>query len=80
MVKRYFWNLLLALDHLLNAIFGGEPDETLSSRWGKLARENHKFSMFMCKLLHILDEGHCERSIIYDRGKPAIRTKYVPPE
>jgi hypothetical protein len=32
---RYFWNLLIAVDQLFNTVFGGDPDETLSSRMGK---------------------------------------------
>lgn len=31
----YFWNLLLAIDQLGNAILGGWHDETISSRVGK---------------------------------------------
>jgi hypothetical protein len=32
---RYIWNLLIALDQLLNTILNGQPDETLSSKMGK---------------------------------------------
>ena len=77
MVKRYIWNLLISIDQLANTILGGYPDETLSSRWGKLARKNHKFSMFMCKVLHIFDKGHCEKSIEYDEGIKVV-VRYVP--
>lgn len=31
-LKLYFWNLLIALDQLANALLAGEPDETLSAR------------------------------------------------
>ena len=35
-MKRYIWNLAVSLDQLVNTIFGGYPDETISSRLGKL--------------------------------------------
>lgn len=35
MVKKYIWNILVALDDLLNAITFGDPQETMSSRMGK---------------------------------------------
>lgn len=47
MVKRYIWNLLIAIDQLFNALLFGDPDETLSSRMGKRARLGCKFSVFV---------------------------------
>lgn len=32
-MKKYFWNLSLALDLLVNAVFWGE--QTISARWGE---------------------------------------------
>lgn len=34
-MKRYLFNILLALDQLGNVLTGGFPDETMSSRMGK---------------------------------------------
>ena len=34
-LKKYIWNMLIAFDQFVNAIFGGDPDETISSRVGK---------------------------------------------
>lgn len=31
-LKRYLWNLLIALDQLANTLLAGWPDETLSAR------------------------------------------------
>jgi len=39
-VGRYFWNIALTLDQTLNTFCGGDPDETVSSRYGKLLRKN----------------------------------------
>lgn len=40
-MKKYVWNLLIAVDQLCNAILGGDPDETISSRLGKWARSGY---------------------------------------
>lgn len=34
-MPKYVWNLLIALDQLGNAIFGGNPDSTISGRIGR---------------------------------------------
>lgn len=34
-MKKYIWNVLIALDQLGNALTGGFADETMSSRMGK---------------------------------------------
>jgi hypothetical protein len=35
MIKKYIWNILIAIDQFFNAVFGGDPDETISSRLAK---------------------------------------------
>jgi ribosome biogenesis GTPase A len=69
MVKRYVWNLLISVDQLINALLAGAPDETLSSRMGKHVRKNDcVLCKIICRLLNIIDKGHCERSIEEDEG------------
>lgn len=34
-MKKYLWNLALAFDLLVNAIFWGERYQTISARWGE---------------------------------------------
>lgn len=68
-MKRYIWNLLISLDQLANAILAGDPDETISSRMGKRARQGDKLGITVCKVLNFFDEGHCERVIELDEGK-----------
>ena len=70
MIKRYIWNLLISLDQLANTLFAGDPDETISSRMGKRARKGDKLGITVCKFLNFFDEGHCEKSIEADEGKP----------
>ena len=71
-MKKYFKNLLIALDQLLNTIFNGAPDETVSSRWGRAERRgDSKIAHLGCAVLDKLDQGHCEDSIEYDeKGDP----------
>lgn len=71
MLKRYFWNLLVAVDQLANTVAGGDPDETLSSRLGK-RRRNCRLCYWLCRLLDRISPRHCERSIEPDEGKDAL--------
>ena len=69
-MKRYLWNLLVALDQLANTILAGDPDETISSRAGKyVLRGRGWFPCQFCKLLAMFDQNHCEKNIEYDEGK-----------
>lgn len=64
------WTLAVAHDQLANAAFGGDEDETISSRAGKAAREGKCWACVFCRLLDRLDPNHCEKSIESDEGKP----------
>lgn len=71
MVKKYIWNLLIAIDQLFNTIFAGDPDETVSSRMGKhIAKHDCPFCNFMCGLLNLIQKDHCIKSIEKDEGEP----------
>jgi len=72
-IKRYLWNLLISLDQLVNTLFLGNPDETISSRCGKKIRKVRKdpsvtcyFCGYLCYLLNIIDTNHCKESIEED--------------
>ena len=70
-MKRYAWNLLIALDQFANTVLGGYPDETISSRAAKAARAGRRWGCILCRLLDQIDKGHCEKSIEADEGDPA---------
>jgi hypothetical protein len=73
MVGRYFWNILIALDQLLNTLFLGDPDETISSRAGKYAAQRRGwFPCALCRLLDKIDPHHCAKSIEADEGGRSI--------
>lgn len=74
---RYIWNILIAIDQLGNALLAGDPDETMSSRFGKWLDEPRgtwrwRIAYFICRLLHLLDKGHCEKTIELDEGANAV--------
>lgn len=64
---------MLAFDRLVNALFGGDSKETISSRTGKYAAK--RSGWFPCKLCRFLDwvkKDHCKNSIESDVGKDAV--------
>jgi len=66
---RITFRWLIAYDQLGNALAFGDPDETISSRAGKCARTGkNRPCYWLCRVLHVLDKRHCEKSIEYDEG------------
>ena len=74
-IKKYFWNNLIAFDQQVNTLFCGDPDETISSRMGKLVRSGKcPLCYWICThFLHKLDPDHCRKSIEEDEGEDEIR-------
>lgn len=68
--KRYCLNLLIAFDQLTNALAGGDPDETISSRLGKY----HSNSVLgkTVNALFFWQKNHIQESIEEDEGSNAI--------
>lgn len=60
--------VFVGADQTLNAAIGGSEDETISSRAGKGARRGVWRYCLLCRLLDLVDPGHCERSIEPDEG------------
>lgn len=71
-LKKYIWNVLIAIDQLANALLLGDPDETISSRIGKIRHKN-KFADFLSRLLHLIDKNHVEESREDDEGSDEIK-------
>jgi len=68
----YVLNNFIALDQLVNAMTGGDHDETISSVLGK--HKKCKFCRAACWLLGLLDKDHCVKSIELDEGGRSVRT------
>lgn len=76
-IGKYILNVLVGIDQLANTIVGGDPDETLSSRFYKWRLEpkdsfRYKAGHFMCRLLHWFDKDHCDKVVELDEGKDAV--------
>lgn len=79
-LKQWLYNLLIAIDQLINTVFLGHPDETLSSRSYRLYRDN--ISKIPCILINNLffwdredNKKHCELSYISEQKRMQL-----PPE
>lgn len=70
MIGKYLLNILISVDQFVNTVFGGDPDETISSRFGK--RQDCDFCQHICRLLSHFDKGHCKKSIEEDEGKDEV--------
>lgn len=76
-MKHYLFQLLIAIDQLLNAFLGGYADETLSSR----AYRAHSKGKWLGVLAEIIDlvffweEAHCKTAYESER-----QNRQLPPE
>lgn len=61
--KRWLLNVLIAADQLGNAILGGAPDETISSRAGRGAFLGRRLSGWLCRFLNWLEPDHCQQAV-----------------
>jgi hypothetical protein len=84
---RYFLNLALAVDQLGNVLLGGDEDETISSRLGKIERHHggkipkrRIFSRAVSWGLDKIDPGHCREAIEEDEGKNAVFDRFYNPD
>ena len=68
---RYLLRLLISIDQLVNTIFGGDPDETISSRIGKHVhwKGDTGWRLYLSKFLSLLDKNHTLDAIEKDEGK-----------
>ncbi len=50
-MSRYFKNLLIAADQGVNTVFGGNPDETISSRVGRGALKGDRLALYLERII-----------------------------
>ena len=79
MILKYCLNVLIGLDQFGNAILGGDPDETISSRLGKLKVRHGGNIPWYRPLSKVVDWGldkidpnHSIDAIEHDEGKDAV--------
>jgi hypothetical protein len=71
MVRKYIKNILIGIDQFCNAVLGGDPDETLSSRAFKLMKR-HGIKWPRRFIDWLFGSGHCEASEEKDEGKDSL--------
>jgi hypothetical protein len=75
-IKKYLKNILIGLDQWINTWFGGDADETISSRMGKWSRDHTNnrgfkkpiYNIANC-IVEIFEKDHFKKSIEDDEGK-----------
>lgn len=60
--ERYVHRVLVTLDQFVNVVFGGDPDETISSRSARAAERGDWLGKFMCWWLDKLQSNHGEKA------------------
>lgn len=71
----YLKNVLVAFDQLLNTIFKGWPDESLSARAYRLEQERgRKWARVLIDAVLFFDREHCYNSYLSE-----IERRQVPP-
>jgi len=78
-LKQYLWDIAISVDQLVNTLFGGYPDETISSRLGKLkVRQGGELfwknwggiAKPLDAFLDWIDPNHSVDAIEHDEGEP----------
>lgn len=79
MIGKYLMNLLIAIDQFGNTLTGGDPDETISSRLGKLKLRYGGTIPWRRPLAKVIDWGleridphHSVDAVEEDEGKEAL--------
>lgn len=64
-LSQYVYNVLVGLDCLTNAVLGGGPHETMSSRLGRAERHGSRFARAACRLIGWVSgrPDHCRWAI-----------------
>jgi len=82
MIGKWLLNILISIDQLGNTITGGDPDETISSRLGKMKVKHGGRIPWYRPLSKVVDWGldkidpnHSIDAIETDEGKDAIVDK-----
>ena len=82
MIGKWVLNILISIDQTVNSFLGGDPDETISSRLGKMkVKHGGKIPWYrpLSKIVDFgldkIDPNHSIDAIEADEGKDAIVDK-----
>lgn len=78
-MSKYIWNILISIDQLVNTIFGGDPDETISSRlgkWHRAGKAQHGIRKAIYNVINpivnLFQKDHFNQSIEEDEGDRGV--------
>jgi hypothetical protein len=81
-MTRWLIAISLAANQLVNALTGGSPGETVSSRSGRARAHGAKFGRVVCRALEAVDvhqerpgEDHCDKAVRHYRERLAEATR-----
>lgn len=75
-MSNYFFQIALAFDQLLNALFGGWADESLSSRsWRLYIERNRPTPKTIINTIFFWQENHCREAY-----ESELERLHVPPQ
>lgn len=73
----YLLRVLIAIDQLVNTIFGGMPDETISAKlWRLKDRQPYKVLRYIVDTLFWFDKEHCRTSYESEIKKTQLPSNY----
>lgn len=73
-MKSYLQNLIISMSQLINVIFRGKPDETLSARaW----REQKKLLIVMINSFFFWQNNHCRGAYDQEIGRKHQHAEYL---
>lgn len=78
-VKKYVWNILVALDQVLNVLLFGYPDETFSARVYRKAEAGQWFWRALRWIINTLffwQDNHCRLSYENEKNRAQCPREY----
>lgn len=74
--ESYIIRVLIAFDMMVNTIFFGEPDETISARSGRAATDGKLWGKLMVRFLNIFQKDHSALAEAGDQAR-AEKVAYI---
>lgn len=68
----YWYNFGVGLDEFGNAVTGGDPGETISSRAAKARNNGRAWGCVLCKFLNVFQKDHCTEALSPSAGSQAV--------
>ena len=57
----YFYTIAISFNYFVNAVFGGNMNETISVRSGKARLKGKSWGCILCKLMDFFHREHCRK-------------------